>query len=95
MRYGIRDFLFLLLLLEAPTEETVFFLGDRVAVGLHAGAVLGYQAVQLGLDLGIFYRLALLQVLDRFLLHALEGIQGAIAAHCVLDNILQLHSGGV
>ena len=87
--------MFLLLLLEPPAEEPVLFLGDRVAIGLHSGAVLGYQAIQFRLDLGILFRLALLQVLYSFLLHALEGIQGAIAAHGVLDNILQLHSGGV
>src|SRR6266851_4275 len=95
MRYGIGDFLFLLLLLQPPAKEPLPLFGYRIGVGLNAGPVLGHQAIHLLLDLPAFFRLALLQLVQRFLLHALEGVQGAVAAHGVLDNFLQLDSGGV
>ena len=57
--------------------------------------MLGDQPVHLGLDLLVFLRLALGELLDRLLLDPLESIESAVAAHRVLDDLLQLHSRGV
>src|SRR5260370_8338528 len=95
MGYGMGDFLVLLLVLKAPTEEAFFFFPDGVAIGLDTSAMLGGEAVELLLDLAILFGLLLLQVFHRFLLHALKCIESAVAADGILNDVLQLDAGGV
>src|SRR5260370_31136731 len=94
MRYGIGDFLFLLLLLKAPAEEPFFLFADGIAIGLDTGAMLGDEAVELLLDLAILFGLLLLQVFHRFLLHALKCIESAVAAGGLLHDVLPLAARG-
>src|SRR5258708_37185006 len=95
MRYGIRDFLFLLLLLQPPAIEPLPLLGDGVIVRLHSGAMLRYHAVHLLLNAAILFRLARRHVFDHFLLYTIEGVEGAIAAYGILDDVLRLPAGAV
>src|ERR1035438_2376466 len=74
IRYGIRYLLFLFLLFQTPGEETFFFLGNLVVIGLNAGTVLGQDAVDFGLNLLIFLLLLSFQLVQGLLLDAFEGI---------------------
>src|SRR5579871_1309852 len=91
--YGIRDLLFLFLLLRPPGEESILLLGDGLIVSLDTGAVLGGDAVHLCLDLLIFLQFAGLQFGQGFLLHAFEGIQGPIPFHGVLNDVFKWRAG--
>jgi len=75
--------LFLLLLLKAPGVETFFLLSNLVVVGLDAGLVFLDQPVQFRLDFGVVAFLGSLEIVQRFLLHALESIESPVTPDCI------------
>ena len=80
VRYGVRDLLFHLLLLETPAVEGIFALRDRIVVALDLGLVVGGELVELGLQLAVLFELSGFEIFDLFLLDAFEGVQSLVAA---------------
>src|SRR2546422_3867937 len=95
IRHRVGNSLLLPLLLEVPGVELVLVTRHIVVVGLNAGAVLRDDSLHLLLDPAVLLALLLLEVLDCPLLHALIGVQRAVALHSVLDDLLQVHPGGI
>lgn len=87
--------MFLLLLLHAPSVEVFFLFGDFVQVGLELRLLFGDELVEVGLDLAIVLQLAGFELFDGLLANAFEAIEGLVPADGVLNDVLDLNTGGV
>src|SRR5438067_781784 len=93
--YCFRNALLFLMLLQPPGLEALALLGDFIIVALNPGAQLAEHPVGFLLELLVVLGLASFELFQRPLLDGFESIERAIAPHSVLDNFLDLHTGGI
>src|ERR1700688_3745889 len=89
------DLLFFLLFLQTPAGEAFFLPRNCFVVALDLRPLLGYILIDLGLNLRVFFCLAGFQFFGCTLLDAFVGIESAVSANRILNDVLYVDARGV